>query len=69
MATDYVSSPVSPKGMLIFGAGCGFLTIAIRYWGGYPEGVSFAILLMNMCVPLIDMYTQPKVFGEVKSSA
>jgi electron transport complex protein RnfD len=69
MATDYVTSPVSPRGMLIFGAGCGFLTIAIRYWGGYPEGVSFAILLMNMCVPLIDMYTQPRVFGEVKNSA
>jgi electron transport complex protein RnfD len=55
--------------MLFFGAGCGFLTIAIRYWGGYPEGVSFAILLMNMCVPLIDTYTQPRVFGEVKSRA
>lgn len=69
MATDYVTSPVSPKGMLIFGAGCGLLTIVIRYWGGYPEGVSFAILLMNMCVPLIDTYTQPRVFGEVKSRA
>jgi len=69
MATDYVTSPVSPKGMLLFGAGCGFFTIVIRYWGGYPEGVSFAILLMNMCVPLIDMYTQPRVFGEVKSGA
>ncbi len=69
MATDYVTSPVSPKGMLIFGTGCGLLTIIIRYWGGYPEGVSFAILLMNMCVPLIDMYTQPRVFGEVKRRA
>jgi electron transport complex protein RnfD len=69
MATDYVTSPVSPKGMLFFGAGCGLLTIIIRYWGGYPEGVSFAILLMNMCVPLIDTYTQPRVFGEVKSRA
>jgi electron transport complex protein RnfD len=69
MATDYVTSPVSPKGMMFFGAGCGLLTIIIRYWGGYPEGVSFAILLMNMCVPLIDTYTQPRVFGEVKSRA
>lgn len=69
MATDYVTSPVSPKGMLLFGFGCGFLTMAIRYWGGYPEGVSFAILLMNMCVPLIDTYMQPRVFGEVKSRA
>ncbi|MDB4285369.1 RnfABCDGE type electron transport complex subunit D [bacterium] len=69
MATDYVTSPVSPKGMLIFGFGCGFLTMAIRYWGGYPEGVSFAILLMNMCVPLIDTYMQPRVFGEEKSRA
>jgi electron transport complex protein RnfD len=68
MATDYVTSPVSPKGMLIFGFGCGFLTIVIRYWGGYPEGVSFAILLMNICVPLIDTYTQPRVFGEVNSA-
>lgn len=69
MATDYVTSPVSPRGMLIFGTGCGLLTIIIRYWGGYPEGVSFAILLMNMCVPLIDMYTQPRVFGEVGKNA
>ncbi len=69
MATDYVTSPVSPKGMLLFGTGCGLLTIVIRYWGGYPEGVSFAILLMNMCVPLIDMYTQPRVFGEVRGNA
>ena len=69
MATDYVTSPVSPKGMLIFGAGCGLLTIIIRYWGGYPDGVAFAILLMNMCVPLIDQYTQPRVFGEVKGRA
>jgi electron transport complex protein RnfD len=69
MATDYVTSPVSPKGMLVFGSGCGLLTIIIRYWGGYPEGVSFAILLMNMCVPLIDTYTQPRIFGEVKGRA
>jgi electron transport complex protein RnfD len=69
MATDYVTSPVTPRGMIIFGLGCGLLTIIIRYWGGYPEGVSFAILLMNMCVPLIDTYTQPRVFGEVKTRA
>ena len=63
MATDYVTSPMTPKGMLIFGAGCGLLTMIIRLWGGYPEGVSFAILLMNAATPLIDRYTVPKRFG------
>ncbi|HSG28859.1 MAG TPA: RnfABCDGE type electron transport complex subunit D, partial [Candidatus Krumholzibacterium sp.] len=66
MATDYVTSPVSRKGMLIFGAGCGLITVLIRLWGGYPEGVSFAILLMNAATPLIDRYTKPAVFGAVK---
>ena len=64
MATDMVTSPVTRKGMLIFGIGCGLLTAVIRLWGGYPEGVSFAILLMNAATPLIDRYTKPKVFGE-----
>jgi len=63
MATDYVTSPVTSKGMVIFGVGCGFLTILIRQYGGYPEGVSFAILIMNMFVPLIDRYLKPVKFG------
>lgn len=69
MATDYVTSPVTNKGMLIFGAGCGFLTILIRLWGGYPEGVSFAILLMNLATPLIDKLVIPAKYGEVKANA
>lgn len=69
MATDYASSPVTPKGQLIMGIGCGFLTALIRTLGGYPEGVSYSILLMNLCVPLIDRYTSPKKFGEVKKNA
>lgn len=63
MATDMVTSPVTWKGMLLFGAGCGLITFVIRIWGGYPEGVSYAILLMNAAVPLIDRFTKPKVFG------
>ena len=63
MATDMVTSPVSKKGMVIFGVGCGLLTFVIRLWGGYPEGVSYAILIMNAVVPLIDRYTKPRVFG------
>ncbi len=65
MATDYVTSPMTRKGMLIYGAGIGFVTVAIRLWGAYPEGVSFAILLMNAFTPLINNYTSPKRFGEV----
>ena len=66
MATDMVTSPVTYKGRIIFGIGCGILTVVIRLVGGYPEGVSYSILLMNLTVPLIDRYTKPKVFGEVK---
>lgn len=66
MATDYASSPVTPLGQIIMGFGCGILTSIIRLWGGYPEGVSYSILLMNLCVPLIDRFTEPKIFGEVK---
>ncbi len=69
MATDYVTSPMTPKGMLIFGFGCGLITMIIRLWGGYPEGVSFAILLMNSATPLIDRYTVPKRFGAEKGAA
>lgn len=65
MATDYVTSPMTKKGMLIYGVGIGFVTVTIRLWGAYPEGVSFAILLMNALTPLINNYTSPKRFGEV----
>ncbi len=66
MATDYSSSPIAPLGQLIMGAGCGLLTFLIRTYGGYPEGVSFAILLMNLTVPLIDKYIKPRVYGTKK---
>jgi len=65
MATDYVTSPITKKGMLIFGFGCGLITVVIRLFGGFPEGVSFAILLMNAATPLIDKMTKPVVFGRV----
>ena len=65
MATDMVTTPLSKKGHLIFGFGCGLLTIIIRLVGGYPEGVSYSILLMNLTTPLIDRYTLPKKFGAV----
>ena len=64
LATDYVASTVTPRGMLIYGAGCGLLTWLIRTFGGYPEGVSFAILLMNMLRPLIDRYTGRQALRE-----
>lgn len=63
MATDYVTSPMYAWGKIIFGIGCGLLTMVIRLWGGYPEGVSFAILLMNGLTPLIDRYVAEKKFG------
>ena len=63
MATDMVTSPMSKSGQLIFGAGCGLLTIIIRNWGAYPEGVSFAILLMNSVTPLINRWCKPKRFA------
>ena len=66
MATDYVTTPYTPKGQLVFGIGCGVLTAVIRLWGGYPEGVSYSILLMNVAAPLIDRFTAPKRFGEIK---
>lgn len=64
MATDYVTSPMSVKGMWIYGIGIGVITVAIRVFGAYPEGISFAILIMNAFVPLINMYIKPKRFGE-----
>ncbi|MFI3318723.1 MAG: RnfABCDGE type electron transport complex subunit D [Rikenellaceae bacterium] len=63
MATDYVTSPMTHKGMIIYGVGIGLITMSIRLWGAYPEGVSFAILVMNACVPLINKYVKPKRFG------
>jgi electron transport complex protein RnfD len=64
MATDYVTSPMSPLAMIIYGCGIGILTVIIRVWGAYPEGVSFAILIMNAFVPLMNTYIKPKRFGE-----
>jgi electron transport complex protein RnfD len=67
MATDYVTSPMTAKGKVIYGIGIGVITVLIRNWGAYPEGVSFAILIMNAFVPLLNMYIKPKRFGkEVK---
>jgi len=62
-ATDYVTSPLTGKGKIIFGTGCGIITFLIRLKGGYPEGVCYSILFMNMLVPLIDKYTLPGKFG------
>lgn len=69
MATDYASSPMTAKGQIIMGLGAGVLTTLIRFYGSYPEGVSYSILLMNVATPLIDRFTMPKKFGEVKKSA
>lgn len=69
MATDYVTSPVTPKGRIIFGIGCGFLTVFIRIFGGYPEGVSFAIVIMNLFVWYLDKGMKPVKFGGGKKNA
>ncbi|MBN1819131.1 MAG: RnfABCDGE type electron transport complex subunit D [Prolixibacteraceae bacterium] len=66
MATDMVTSPMTPKGQIIYGVGIGIITISIRTWGAYPEGISFAILLMNAVTPLINTYIKPKRFGGTK---
>ena len=63
MATDYASSPVTPKGQIIFAVGAGLITYLIRTFGGYPEGVSYSILIMNCAVPLIERFTEPTIFG------
>ncbi|MES9836534.1 MAG: RnfABCDGE type electron transport complex subunit D [Candidatus Thiodiazotropha sp.] len=63
IATDLVTSPVSIRGQLLFGAGVGLLVYAIRTWAGYPEGVAFAVMLMNACTPLIDHYLKPRIYG------
>ncbi len=65
MATDYVTSPMNPKGMIIYGAGIGIITVVIRIFGAYPEGVQFAILIMNAFVPLINKFVKPARFGEI----
>ena len=66
MATDYVTSPMTTKGMIVYGIGIGALTMIIRLWGAYPEGMSFAILIMNSVVPLINKYIKPRRFGSKK---
>ena len=63
MATDYVTSPLTPKGQILYAAGCGVLTVLIRYLGSYPEGVSYAILCMNCCCVLLDRVGRPTPFG------
>ena len=67
MATDYTTSPPTPAGKLIFGVGCGLITVLIRVWGNYPEGVSFSILLMNILNPYISSWTKTKPFGGVQA--
>lgn len=66
MATDYATTPLTTKGKIIFGVGCGVITFAIRLWANLPEGVSFSILIMNCLTPLIDRHTAPKALGEIK---
>jgi electron transport complex protein RnfD len=69
MATDYVTSPNTPAGEIAYAAGCGIMTCVIRFYGGYPEGVSYSILMMNLVAPLLDKYIKVKKFGEVKKNA
>ena len=69
MATDYVTSPLTRLGQTVYGIGCGVLTIMIRYFGGYNEGVSYAILIMNCCVVLLDRIGRPTKFGAPKKEA
>jgi Na+-translocating ferredoxin:NAD+ oxidoreductase subunit D len=66
MATDMVTSPMSKRGQVIYSVGIGAITVCIRVWGAYPEGISFAILIMNAFTPLINNYVKPKRFGEKK---
>ena len=68
MATDYVTSPIMPLGKVIMGIGCGLLTMVIRLWGSYPEGVSFSILLMNILTPLIDQLCIKLTYGGAKKN-
>jgi electron transport complex protein RnfD len=66
IATDLVTSPATPRGQLLFGAGCGTLAYIIRTWGGYPEGVAFAVVLMNAVTPVIDHYLRPRIYGRTR---
>ncbi len=66
MITDYTTSPMTPKGQIIFALGCGIITSLIRIYGSYPEGVSYSILIMNLFVPIIDRYTKPVIIGEAR---
>ncbi len=68
MVTDYTTTPYTPWGKVIFGIGCGLITVLIRFFGGYPEGVTYGILLMNVASPLIERYTHPRRFGKVKEA-
>ena len=68
MVTDYTTTPYTPWGKVIFGIGCGLITVLIRFFGGYPEGVTYGILLMNVASPLIEKYTHPRRFGKVKEA-
>jgi electron transport complex protein RnfD len=67
MATDYVTSPIGLKGKIIYAVCLGVLTVIIRFWGGYPEGVSYAIVFMNIFVPLIDRYIKDRIYGYSKA--
>jgi electron transport complex protein RnfD len=67
IVTDPVTSAVSKKGRLIFGAGVGLVTFVIRVWGNYPDGIAFAVLLMNFAAPFIDYYTLPRTYGHSKA--
>ncbi|HRF10656.1 MAG: RnfABCDGE type electron transport complex subunit D [Candidatus Accumulibacter phosphatis] len=69
IATDYVTSPNTPRGQIVFGTGCGVLTYVIRTWAGYPEGVAFAVLLMNSLTPVIDSYIKPRIYGRDRRGA
>ena len=69
MATDYVTSPMTPWGQIIYGIGIGLIVVIIRTWGSYPEGMSFAVLIMNAATPLLNQYIHPKRFGEKKAEA
>ena len=64
IATDPVTCATTPRGRLIFGGGVALITLCIRRWGGYPDGIAFAVLIMNMAAPLLDRYTKPRVFGQ-----
>ena len=66
MATDYVTAPVTTKGRFIFGVGCGIMTVLIRFYGGFPEGVNYSILFMNILTPIIDKYARPRLYGRLK---